>query len=1300
MKKIYYFFLVLLLTFIGQNALAFDNDQLAKTVDGKDLSTTTTPYVNNCDLEGKYKEMGILNANEDDRTWGLNKSATSFPNDFKYSYNKNNDADDWLITPGIYLLAGTEYTFSMNIKCSNQDYPEKYEVSMGKTPSVNGLNINVLPVEEVKNINYAKKEKTDIIVTESGYYYFGIHCCSVKDQATLLCNNISVKANDESKLPSKVSNLTVTPDADGALKANIQFTMPTKTINGDDLSKSFNCFATIFRNGQTIKTIEGACGANINYLDENGEGNIITNGSYVYSVSVIHNNLSSELTEKTAYIGVDKPKRVTNIKLKDNLTSIHISWDKVDNKSNSGNLVIPDDVTYNVYAVEEIPDFIGTKWSIVGGKALNDSPLSTTSFDYSFNTSQGNEQTLKYFAVRAFNIAGSSKVGDTDPDSRESILIGKPYNSPFLENFSTGGFEHYWTTDKVGNAKISIDPTVSSDKDEYSLLIRSDYNTGKVTLTSGKINISSLSTPAISFDIKGDNGVTGKVHAESADGSSSEVKIFDVSSDFTEVITSISSLGGKDGWVKIIIEVSLPDLINGCSTWIDNIKISDGGDIPDTPDPDIKAMNGNELAKIDVLPYINSCEDATIANTLGTIDANEDKSTWKYSYLNVFSPLNYNTKVCDDWLVTPAIKLEAGKHYRLAFDYKLIYSASDKDAITRLQIFMGQHANLKGMTTAVTDELNFKQDNTSNYDSFSDEDITVDETGYYFFGFHNYSENQSIYIKNIVIDNALDPNKPGVADNISVAPDANGALKATIRFNLPTKKADKTDLDPELSLSAKIYNGENLIATLQGNVGESLSYVDESSIHDNGFVTYSIVVMNGDIAGDKVSAKKTYVGIDIPVAPTDFSASEAIDNTITFNWKYSSNIGINNGYFIPSDLTYDIWIVDCDFSDFSSSNPIYTRISKINSEPIRGNSFEYFFNEEQKTQYFIITANNIAGSSPDSKAIRMITGKLYDLPFTEDFSQEHFTKAWEYENNLSYEFGTSGLESFIKLIGPKYGSTVSKAQLTSGKILINTAINPELTFTVHGDAGTALNVIVTAFDDTKIESIVEDVNDDININLSELADKEGFVRIQFAVSLPKNTSISISNIKVDEGSSAEKYKLNITDKGWASMYLDKAVNIPENVEIYYASAKNGNKITLSKINNVIPAECGVLVKADAGSVIFDYTTTATAIQNNLFLGVTEDTDTPANAYVLSSVANDGTPLFQHYVGSKLKANKVYLLLPDSSIKDIYFEIDETTGIYNVNDNINVNDNYNLSGQRVGNNFRGIIIKNGVKMLRK
>ncbi|MBQ0141663.1 MAG: hypothetical protein KBT06_02480 [Prevotellaceae bacterium] len=1271
-----------------------DKDAVVTTGD----NVSTLPYLND-GKSARMSEMGVINANNDDKTW------STIYNAFTGDYCNERQNDDWLVTPGIYMEAGKKYVFSIDACMpttpteTENFHQAEFEVCIGTIASVNGLSQQILEPIQITTCstsmkNYASEQFT---VSSTGYYHVGIHCITKNENSgTLKISNIKVEGIASSNTPKPVSSMSVTAGANGALKATVKFTMPTQTLNNYTINGDVS--AVILRDTKEITTITKPAGSQVTYDDINSDVNVITNGSHSYNVVAKYNGEASDPVSATTYIGVDKPKRVTNIKLKDNLTSIHISWDKVDNKSNSGNLVIPDDVTYDVYAVEEIPDIIGTKWIIVGDKALNDSPLSTTSFDYSFNTSQGNEQTLKYFAVRAFNIAGSSAVGDTEPDSHESILIGKPYNSPFLENFSTGGFEHYWTTDKMANAKISIDPTVSSDKDEYSLLIRSDYNTDKVTLTSGKINISSLSTPAISFDIKGDNGVTGKVHAESADGSSSEVKIFDVSSDFTEVITSISSLGGKDGWVKIIIEVSLPDLINGCSTWIDNIKISDGGDIPDTPDPDIKAMNGNELAKIDVLPYINSCEDATIANTLGTIDANEDKSTWKYSYLNVFSPLNYTTKVCDDWLVTPAIKLEAGKHYRLAFDYKLIYSASDKDAITRLQIFMGQHANLKGMTTAVTDELNFKQDNTGNYDSFSDEDITVDETGYYFFGFHNYSENQSIYIKNIVIDNALDPNKPGVADNISVAPGANGALKATIRFNLPTKKADKTDLDPELSLSAKIYNGENLIATLQGNVGESLSYVDESSIHDNGFVTYSIVVMNGDIAGDKVSAKKTYIGIDIPKVPTNVSTSEDVNNIITFSWTAPTS-GKNSGYINPQNLTYDVWTATVDDSGYT---PIYYKESKINTEPISGTKFVYTPDDEQKIQVFVVTANSVAGSSSESNGISVLTGKPYELPFLEDFAHEQFTKVWEYStyDGLTYNFGTSGNESFIKINGSTYGSTNRKAQLTSGKILINTAINPELTFTVHGDEGTTLSVVATALDGTQVVNDNVNINDDININLSELADKEGFVRIQFAVSLPKNTSISISNIKVDEGSSAEKYKLNITDKGWASMYLDKAVNIPENVEVYYASAKNGNKITLSKINNVIPAECGVLVKADAGSVIFDYTTTVIAIQNNLFLGVTEDTDTPANAYVLSSVANDGTPLFQHYVGSKLKANKVYLLLPDSSIKDIYFEIDETTGIYNVNDNINVNDNYNLSGQRVGNNFRGIIIKNGVKMLRK
>ena len=50
-------------------------------------------------------------------------------------------------------------------------------------------------------------------------------------------------------------------------------------------------------------------------------------------------------------------------------------------------------------------------------------------------------------------------------------------------------------------------------------------------------------------------------------------------------------------------------------------------------------------------------------------------------------------------------------------------------------------------------------------------------------------------------------------------------------------------------------------------------------------------------------------------------------------------------------------------------------------------------------------------------------------------------------------------------------------------------------------------------------------------------------------------------------------------------------------------------------------------------------------------------------------------------------------------KDLAVTIDNTTGITSVtNDNQNANDLYNLSGQRVNTSYKGVVIRNGKKVL--
>ena len=182
------------------------------------------------------------------------------------------------------------------------------------------------------------------------------------------------------------------------------------------------------------------------------------------------------------------------------------------------------------------------------------------------------------------------------------------------------------------------------------------------------------------------------------------------------------------------------------------------------------------------------------------------------------------------------------------------------------------------------------------------------------------------------------------------------------------------------------------------------------------------------------------------------------------------------------------------------------------------------------------------------------------------------------------------------------------------------------------------------------------------------------------------------------------FELGVSSAGWASMYLPCAVTIPSDAEVYYASAVSGSTITLSKVEGILPAKTGVIVKAAAGTVEFAETTEAgTPIVGNLFEGLLADDDYSEKVYVLSGASAEGKPLFQEYNGDKLNAFKAYLPMSAvSGVDEIKFRFDEATGIESLTPALSEGEGaiYNLNGVRVDGSYRGIVIRNGKKMFNK
>lgn len=162
-----------------------------------------------------------------------------------------------------------------------------------------------------------------------------------------------------------------------------------------------------------------------------------------------------------------------------------------------------------------------------------------------------------------------------------------------------------------------------------------------------------------------------------------------------------------------------------------------------------------------------------------------------------------------------------------------------------------------------------------------------------------------------------------------------------------------------------------------------------------------------------------------------------------------------------------------------------------------------------------------------------------------------------------------------------------------------------------------------------------------------------------------------------------------------------------------ADASTG-KITKGDAITVIPANEGALLENATGS---DKTIRAKVLAsasasalNQLvaFTGSGKLTQPGGNTtYYILTKKSDKVGFYKVNTtsGNSMGANTAYLVVSGTSARDFFVLDGETTGIANLNVNDNANFNadapmYNLAGQRVGKNYKGVVIVNGKKMLNK
>ena len=187
-----------------------------------------------------------------------------------------------------------------------------------------------------------------------------------------------------------------------------------------------------------------------------------------------------------------------------------------------------------------------------------------------------------------------------------------------------------------------------------------------------------------------------------------------------------------------------------------------------------------------------------------------------------------------------------------------------------------------------------------------------------------------------------------------------------------------------------------------------------------------------------------------------------------------------------------------------------------------------------------------------------------------------------------------------------------------------------------------------------------------------------------------------------------QYELTVSSAGYATLYLGFNAEIPQDVEVYVAENVDGDCLKMKKVEGVLPAMTGVIVKAEAGTYAFTQSENTTAeIGENLLVGSVVNTmviaDENTSYYILAAPDENNNEVGMYRVkllGDKFEcmANKAYLPI-SSALARIYFDFGTETGIGEVKTENGEQkaEIYDLSGRKVQNAQKGIFIVNGKKV---
>ena len=510
------------------------------------------PYLETFDYETSFYLFHVDDVNADNSTWAYDAHDRAA----RYNYHHTNAGDDWLISPSINLVAGKQYRLAFKayagMYSGNSLYPERFEVAMGKGNDGSAMTTPLIGKTDLRTETPTEYRKT-FTVDADGTYNFGFHAISDANMYRLLVDSISVTEAADKACPDEPTELTVTPAADGSLKATISFLTPAKTIGGTPITSVSK--VSIYRNAEAepIKTFgTTAASTRLTYTDEA----LTQNGNVTYRVQAANEAGEGLEAEATVFVGFDVPLAPDNVLLRDNNGSLSLSWSAVVNGVNGGNV---GSIEYIIYQMDQ------------EGNATQVGTTTETTFSPTIEAVT--EQQFVYYRVSARTTAGE---GETERSN--GVLVGDPYYLPFEESVPQGGLTTVqWYTEQSGSSAFELTTEASADNDggAFRCVIRTAGDDASVC--SPKITLVGATQPKLIFQYYFAPGMEAKIKpiVNLATQSKAETTTIDLATE-----------AGEAGWRQatidltpyatapyIIIELHATGSKSGEAVLIDDVRV-------------------------------------------------------------------------------------------------------------------------------------------------------------------------------------------------------------------------------------------------------------------------------------------------------------------------------------------------------------------------------------------------------------------------------------------------------------------------------------------------------------------------------------------------------------------------------------------------------------------------------------------------------------------------------------------------------------------------------------------------------